>query len=465
MLPVWEPCSVGRELSARGLGYSSPGGMAGCALNAAANRAQSKRCRTRTGRPDAAKRMERGGISTALDSRCAESPGTDNDLIFPQPSARPKVVAARRSFSAVSAGWMVVAVLLAIRTESVATTAPTNAPLAVWDGTARVTAGAGYRDNVLRTAIGPESSGFYITATDATLMRLSETGSQLLLLVVGEDVRYFDSASVPKEQVLSATATGSMPFGENNTLGALLQYLYQNQIMDASETEANLRRLLVEGHGLAFRPHWKRILRPGWLLQVEGSMDRQFYAGELDDFWEGAGRLTLTHPYGRRSEWSVSLQSKHRLYDKREQFNGGGRAITNTSLTYWRPEVSSQWRHYWDEGRHWRTTTKAGLLLNRDNGPGYFDYDRVQVAEQLRWANSGWDISAQARFGWYHYREQRIGNAHRERTYVLLDLRAERRLGKHWLLHAAAEREWNLSNDRLDAYNDWMVNGGIGIEF
>lgn len=365
-----------------------------------------------------------------------------------------------------STGRATFLLLLALCATHPASAEPTNrSPIAVWDGTARGTVGVGYRDNVLRTAVAPESSGFFITTADASLMRLSETGSQLLLLVVGEDVRYFDSPSVSKEQVFSGTVQGAVPLGVQDELGAMLQYLYQNQVVDASETEADLRRLLVEGHGITFRPQWKHTLRPGWILQLEASMDRQLYAADLDDFWEGAGRLSLIHKYGRRSEWSVSFQSKHRRYDSREQFDSSGVAIPGTSLVYWRPEVSGQWRHYWDEGRHWRTTTKAGLLLNRDNGPGYFDYDRAQFAEQLRWSRSGWEVSAQARFGWYFYHEQRIGGELRDRSYVLLDLRVERRLGKHWLLHAAAEREWNFSNDPLDDYTDWMVNGGVGIEF
>lgn len=338
-------------------------------------------------------------------------------------------------------------------------------PIAVWDGSARGTVGVGYRDNVLRTSVAPESSGFFLTAGDVSLMRLSETGSQILLLLWGEDIRYFDSRSVPKEQVLVFTAQGSVSVGASHELGGMLQYLYQNQIVDASETEANLQRLLVEGHGLTFRPHWKYPMRPGWVWQVEGAVDRQMYTADLDDFWEGGGRLSLTHERSRRSEWSMSFQSRHRFYDTREQYDLSGTVITNSSLVYWRPELGAQWRYHWDEPRHWRTTTKVGLLLNRDNGSGYFDYDRVQFSEQLRWRRGAWEVTGQARFGWYFYREQRIGHEYRDRSYVLLELRAERRLGKHWLLHAAAEREWNFSNDPLDEYRDWMINGGIGVEF
>lgn len=41
----------------------------------------------------------------------------------------------------------------------------------------------------------------------------------------------------------------------------------------------------------------------------------------------------------------------------------------------------------------------------------------------------------------------------------------ERWLGKHWFLYAAAEKEWNFSNDPLDDYRDWTAGAGIGAEY
>ena len=124
-----------------------------------------------------------------------------------------------------------------------------------------------------------------------------------------------------------------------------------------------------------------------------------------------------------------------------------------------------QWRHRWDEQRHWTTTTKVGWLYNQDNGSGYFDYDRLQLTQKLRWRQGAWEIAGGARLGWYYHRVQKEGSEHRERSYVTLDLRVERRLGKHCFVYAMGERDWNWSNDPLDEYNDWMASAGVGVEF
>ena len=342
----------------------------------------------------------------------------------------------------------------------------TNRSLAAeWDATFRATAGGGYRDNVLGTAIRPESSGFEEVSGDVSVMRFSESGSYLSLFLLGEDRRYFNSPSVPKEQVFSSTVQFQQPVGAGHSFGAQVQYLYQFNVVDASETEQDLQRVLVTGNSFGFRPNWKYEFRPGWMVQLEGLMYRQLFADDLDDFWEGAARASLIHGYGRKSEWYLGYQLKNRYYDTRLQYDDAAEPVSGTSLVYQQHEIGGQWRHYWDEGRHWRTITRAAVMLNRDNGSGYFNYDRVQFSQQLRWANRGWDVRAQARFGWYFYSAQYIGNALRNRSYYALDARVERWLAKHWFLYAIAGKEWNFSNDPLDDYRDWIAGAGVGAEF
>ena len=166
--------------------------------------------------------------------------------------------------------------------------------------------------------------------------------------------------------------------------------------------------------------------------------------------------------YGHKSELSINFQSLHWLYDDREQTDLQGEPVPGTSLAFWRPEVFGQWRHNWDEQRRWTTTTKVGWLWNQDNGSGYWDYDRLALSQKVRWRQGGWEIAAGARFGWYLYRVQSVGAERRERSYATLDLRVERRLGKHWFVYASAESDWNWSNQSLDQYSDWTAGAGMG---
>jgi hypothetical protein len=223
--------------------------------------------------------------------------------------------------------------------------------------------------------------------------------------------------------------------------------------------------MLVDGHTFTLRPHWKHKFSPGWAVQLEAVGLRQLYGEDLSDYWETATRVSVIHSYGQRSEVSLGYQPKHIWYDSREEFDTAGVAIPDTSLVYWQHEIGTQWRHHWDEARHWRTTSKFSYMFSQDNASGYFDYDRLLFSQQVRWTNPLWEIKAGARFGWFYYPVQKVGNEQLDRSYLVLDMRVERRLGKHWLLYVMAEHEWNVSNDALEEYNSWMASGGIGVEF
>jgi hypothetical protein len=342
-------------------------------------------------------------------------------------------------------------------------TAATNS--ATWDTTARLATSFGYRDNVLRSSIAPVGSAFLNTSGDVSFLRFSDSGAHFTLFLLADDTRYFDAASGNYEQFFSGTAQATTPLGDRDELGGQFTYLYQHQVVDVYDIESLHTRMLVNGHSLALRPHWKHTLGGGWAAQLEVSGSRQLYDGDLDDFWDVAGRLSAIRSYGHRSEFSLGYQVKQLRYDTREQSDSSGFAVPGTSLRYWQHELATQWRHHWDEARHWRSTSKLGYQISRDNGSGYFDYDRVVFSQQLRWAAAPWEIKATGRLGWGRYDTQLVGTEHRERSYAAVDLRVERRLGKHWLIYAAAEREWNFSNDPLDEYRDWMASAGVGVEF
>lgn len=349
---------------------------------------------------------------------------------------------------------------------AVAVRAATNAPpAAIWDNTARVTTGFGYRNNVMRTSLAPENSGFFNAAADASFLRFADSGAYLSCFALADYTRYFDAPAVGAEGLFSSTVQFVTPWGDQDELGGQLTYLYQHQVLDVSETEATLTRMLVDGHTGSLRPHWKHRFTKQWAVQLEALGLRQLYGGDLSDYWEAALRLSASFAYGYRSELSFGYQPKYLGYDDREQFDSGGLALPDTSLNYWQHEISAQWRHHWDAARHWRSTTKCSYLLSRDNGTGYFDYHRALINEQLRWTHPRWDIKAGARFGWYYYPEQLVGDDNLERTYVTVDFRVERRLGKRWLLYATAEREWSFSNDPLEEYRAWMAAAGAGVDF
>lgn len=339
-----------------------------------------------------------------------------------------------------------------------------RAPLALWDVSLRASLGGGYRGNVLLSSVRPEGSSFVEATGDFSAIRVSESGSSFTFFVLGELQRYLETEEVKNEGILFAVARAEAPVDDASVIGGQFQYLYQNQILDVSETEVELRRARVLGHGLSLTPHWEHTLGERWSMKLEGTALRQIFEEELDDYWEGFGRLSLDYAYGHRSQVSLAYELRQRFYDTREQYDSGGTPVAGTSLVYRYHEAGGEWRHYWDAEQHWRTTLRAGVLRNDDNGSGYFNYDRVQVSAQARWRQGRWDARLQGRAGWYWYPNQFVLGEERVRSLYTLDLRVQYQLNAHWWVYAAASREWNLSNEPLEEYYDWIASGGLGLE-
>jgi hypothetical protein len=337
--------------------------------------------------------------------------------------------------------------------------------LSVWDVSTRVETGFGYRENILLTRIAPESSAFFKLAGDVSLVRLSESGSELTLLFLGEDMEYLNTTSVNGERFATATANLTQPLGSRDTFLSEFSYLYQYQVLDVSEIETDLNRVLVEGHNLSLAPGWRHSFSPTWALHVAAVGLRQFYQGELDDFWEVGGKAGAVRAFGDGSEVGLWFKSVHWLYDTRQQTGVTGVSIPDTSLTYWRPEVSLQWRQNWDKAKNLRTVTKLAWLHNSDNGSGYYDYHRLTAGEHLRWRYKDLELTGGVRAGWYRYDVQRIAGELRDRTYVEFNVRSEYRFSRRGFLFVEADREWNFSNDPIDEYEDWRAAAGIGFEY
>ena len=297
-------------------------------------------------------------------------------------------------------------------------------------------------------------------------MRFAESGAYVTCFLLFDDSQYFDAPSVDYERFISATVQAATPIGVNDELGGQLNSLYQHQVVDLSETETDMSRTLVDGYTCTLLPYWKHTLGDGWAVQAEAEALRQLYSGDdISDYWAPAAGLRLIRSYGHRSELSMYGQSKYLAYDSRERTDHDGLEIPGTSLVYQQNEVGGQWRHNFDKEQRWRTRSKLNYKSSHDNGSGYFDYSRLQCSQQVRWKNPLWEIKSNACFNWYSYPEQEIDDERYERSSIVLDVRIERRLSKRWLLYAYAEREWCMSNDALDQYNDWAAGAGAGFEF
>ncbi len=338
----------------------------------------------------------------------------------------------------------------------------------LWFQTVELRLSSGYKDNLLLDRTASEQSGFIASGLDWTVARLPLDGRQFNFLLSADDTRYPQGRSVDHEDLVAAVAQFKMDASPAWLVGVDARYVFQDQVVDTSVTETNLSSTLVRGHGLALLPNVRWTFARNTWLELSGTAQRQFLDAPLDDHWEGGPKVILGHDYGYRSSIALSGGFNHRAYDTREQVSLSGTNIPGTALRWNQVDVDLTWKHNWDVHRHWRTASRLGFQQSTDNGPGFYDYQRFRVSQQVRYVASTWEAKVQAQLLFYDFAKQPADDASgdlREKAVVNVSLRAERKLWKHLKLFAEYEYEQSLSNRAVDEYRVNKIFGGAAAEF
>ena len=338
----------------------------------------------------------------------------------------------------------------------------------LWDYSADVRGGFGYKDNVLLSHTNAEGSAFWMSGAEVMVFRLPTRGWQFHFFADASDVRYFNAPSVDAEQVALAAAQLSKDFGQGWKSPVGVNYLYQNQVFDYSTTYTNQGSVgQIRGHALMPRWGLRKKLGAFW---VEGEMDgtRQWLEEPLDDYWQFGPRAVAGYGWGHGSELALVYQWSHLNYDNREQTDRMGAAITNTSLSLNAHLTELSLTHVWDEKQRWRTLSTLGYEATLDNGSGFYDYDHYRLSQQVRFRDPKWEVTARARLSYYDYSTQTVSAtepALRRRTLFRLTLRLERPLTKHLKAHASYSWDRSLSDLDFDDYQASVVVGGLALTF
>jgi hypothetical protein len=298
--------------------------------------------------------------------------------------------------------------------------------------------------------------------------RLPPEDTKFQFFLSAEDVRYFESPSVDKEQLVFAFAELQRPVG-SAWLGTLkTTYFYQDQILDASITETNLSALHVLGHTLEATPglRWNCTPTAGWEVTVP--VTRQLFDENLDDYWEVGPKLAFARSYGHDSEWRLGASLVYRAYDTRTRATSEGESIPGTSLAYQQPGAEFAWWHRFDAAKRWRNTLKAGFRHNFDNGSGYFDYFKTYLSEELLFRADRWEFALGSQLAFFDYAQQPAGlepGPTRQRLEWLVTLRAERALTQWLKCYAEFTHEQTLGRERIEEYSVNSLVGGLTWQF
>jgi len=372
-----------------------------------------------------------------------------------------------RSRSLGALGLLCLPILLAGAAERGPDSAERLPTISLWDLSANIRVGAGYKDNVTLSRFGAEASPALMSGLDLLVFRLPTGGAELSFMFTGDDTRFLSAQSTRKEQAFFALAQLKADCGGGWGGGLAVQYCYLDQVLDASTLDYGTGSIEARGHSLVLTPTVRRNLGAANTLELEFPVNRSYYARPLDDYWEGGPKLAFKHEDGWRSELEVSYAIARRLYDNRSQASAAGELLPDTRLELLFQRAEAAWRHHWDQNRHWRSSTKLGVEITQDNSSGYFDYKRYFVSEQLRFRAGGWELCARGGLSFYDYALQTVSAtnpAKRNKLLLTASFRAEKSVTRKLKVFAEFEHERSLANVTYDAYRVNTVCCGLDWE-
>jgi hypothetical protein len=337
----------------------------------------------------------------------------------------------------------------------------------IWDQTINLRGAVGFKDNILLSKVQNDQSAFLESSFDLLVFRLPLDGTTFSFFGTFDDRRYFSSPSVHKEETAAANVNVSHAFGAKWEAGLELQYAYTDEILDASVTEVDLTSVLVRSHSISGTPYVIRKLPWETWIRLEYLTERDFYKRPLDDFWEIGPKLIFGKNFGYGSVVSLSYFFHQRAYDNRQDTALDFTRIPDTSLRFRQNEVEAQVRINWDEAKHWRTRLRASWGLNEDNGPGFYDYNKVRVAGRFGYHAKTWNLTLEGKAVNYDYVVQPLidGTGERNRWDYVVGTRLEKNLTEKLKLFVESEHEWAISNEHLEQYEVNTVMAGVDYEF
>jgi hypothetical protein len=340
--------------------------------------------------------------------------------------------------------------------------------LALWDKSVSLRGAFGYKDNVLLSSLKRDGSAFWQSAVDVTLMRLSlEGGANLTFFLSGEDRRYFSSEEIDKEQLLLTHLKVEQPFWDVWSGSVVAQYMYADQVYDASATEQLLETIPVKSHNMQLAPAIKRSLPWASELELKFTMERQLFNEPLDDYWEAGPQLTFAKKYGHRSEATISYALDYRLYDERAELDLNFEPLPDTSLAYIQHEFELGVNHSWDEKRRWRSRARLLFEINDDSGPGFYDYKRYRVSKRFGYYANNWEATVEGKILHYDYDRQPVflGTGIRSTWEYVVAAHARKSIWKGLSVFADVEHEIADSNYAPEEYTVTTVMSGVDWEF
>lgn len=349
-----------------------------------------------------------------------------------------------------------------------------NFELPTWDFETTLKGSLGYKHNILlqpestESTEPIESSGFWRTGLEMFLWRLPEGRTEFILMADATDVRYFHTDETDGEQTAFLHGAFNWLATDWSKLSLKGQVVYQDQVLDMSANERYPYIGQVQVFSYNLDPVWEVSLNRNLTVALTGIARADRFRQGPDDFDDLGGRIGVGYRFGLWGELDLRYTVLNRDYATRIQYTAGGRPLVGTSLSIDQQNAVLRFRIGTGTDARWKLRTKLAWLQYRDNGSGYFDYDRSTVGLELTWSPGPWLFVLGGDFHRYDYLVQTVWVGqleNRRKDDFFATLRVERPLTESLRWHFEGLWESSETNAVYGTYDAGSFFTGVGWTF
>lgn len=334
-----------------------------------------------------------------------------------------------------------------------------------WEVSGELELGAGHQDNVLLAPLAPEASS--LVRANLNTVALGFHDAFETIAFVDATFTHFLAAGTDDAQLVIARAEERWQPRERWQFSLAGQYILQNEVTDASTLESGLGSVLARLDRFSLAPAVRWTPSRAWEATLELSFAANDFRPPLDDFDDARAELGLARDFERWGKVTLAYAQLARDFRDRTQAAIGGRPLEGTELATSQGEGSLRYAVEGGEQRRWRVRLAGGLLQYRDNGSGWYDFDRGRIEVAASVEAGPWRLEAESGWRRYVYGTQTAGYGidppRRKRTDWLTSLRVERAWGENFAAFASIEYERSRSNDFLLEFENTLVIAGVRL--
>jgi len=343
-------------------------------------------------------------------------------------------------------------------------------PFQLWDTSLSIRSGGGHSSNpsLANLPAARQPSAFLEYGGELMFFRLPTGGDNAYVFISGDDRRYLNPKSVPGEQNFVALASYTHESPSWWMAGSTVSYVYLHQVIDLSEIDSGIGTAAIRGNTLNFKPmfgvHWST----NWQGQVELPINRQMFSNTAGDFLELGPLFTLSRALTHSSQISLTYAWHRRAYDDTPLFGATGVRIPESLEVLNYNHLNLRWRQNWDAEKHWTTTARLGLTAARDNGAGFYDYNRYRASGIVRYQAGRWSAQIEGGAYWSDYQVQFVSTdnpALRSQQTVFAQAQLEFQVWRGLKWNVSFAYDQSVGNVALDTYLVRTLTTGLGWEF